>query len=273
MNGPNVNILDLLIIDFLGNFEEQGGVHGPVVDKHTGGADAHRVHPGHVLRGGFQGGDDAVIVIVRVGVGFGEPDHLLGVNRLAVDDGGNFPVGPARVKADAAALHMAADGLGGILGGGNIVHQHHLKRMLENAGHVIPVKFLLASGTVDGFQVLADTRVAADVNLEAALHPEDGFYQALDVIVVGLSHLRCAVDEGPAGGHLAVGPLHGDAHRLFCRSQEGAVKPHEGDKVRVQGRPVFQFHIDAKTIHSDSPLSSHLICGYAVGEGQCLQCS
>ena len=150
---------------------------------------------------------------------------------------------------------MAADGLGGVLGLGDVVHQHHLEGMLKDVGHVIPVELLLSSGAVDGFQVFADACVAADINLEAALHPEDGFHQALNVIVVGLGHLRCAVDEGVAGGHLAVRPLHGDAHGLLCRGQEGAVEAHEGDKVRVQGRRVFQSHIDAKTIHNDSPLS------------------
>ena len=34
-----------------------------------------------------------------------------------------------------------------------------------------------------------------------------------------------------------------------------AVEPHEWDKVRVQGRRVLESHIDAKTIHNDSPLS------------------
>ena len=265
MNGPDVDILDLFVVNFLGDLEEEGGVHGPVVDEHARGADAHRVHPGHVLRSGFQGGDNAVIVVIRVGVGLGEPDHFLGVDGFPVDDGGDLPVASARVEADPAALHGAADGLGGVLGSGNLVHQDHLEGVLKDAGHVIPVEFLLAPGAVNGFQILANARVAADIDLETTLHPEDGFHQPFDVVVVGPGHLRRAVDEGLAGGHLAVGPLHGDAHRLLCRGQEGAVEAHEGDKVRVQGRRVFQVHLDAKTIHNDSPLSIRLICGPAAG--------
>ena len=41
-------------------------------------------------------------MIVGVLGDLGEPDHLLGVDALPVNDGGDFAVGPAGVKADAA---------------------------------------------------------------------------------------------------------------------------------------------------------------------------
>ena len=44
------------------------------------------------------------------------------------------------------------------------------------------------------------------------------------------------MDEGPAGGHLSVRALHGDAYRLFRAGQEGAVVAQQGDELRVQGR-------------------------------------
>ena len=67
--------------------------------------------------------------------------------------------------------------------------------------------------------------------------------------MVRLRHLRRAVDEGVAGGHLAVGPLHGDAHRLFRVRQESAVEAQQGDKLRVQGRDVLELHRDTKSVH------------------------
>ena len=155
---------------------------------------------------------------------------------------------------------MAADGLGGVLGLGNLIHQNDLKGVLKDAGHVVPVELLLSAGAVDGSQVLADPRVAADIDLEAALHPQDGLDNPLDVVVVGLSHLGGAVDKGMAGGHLAVRPLHGNSYGLLCPGQEGAVKTHQGNKLRVQNGGVLQLHVDAKSVHGDSPLSSRLKC-------------
>ena len=114
--------------------------------------------------------------------------------------------------------------------------------MLKDGGHVVPVELLPAAGAVDAPEILRDALVAADVDLEAALHPQDGLDQAVDIVVVRLGHLRGAVDKGAAGGHLPVGPLHGDAHRLFGGLQEGAVKAHEGNKFRVQRGNVLQLN-------------------------------
>ena len=144
---------------------------------------------------------------------------------------------------------MAAHGLGRVLGRGDAVHQHHLKGVLKDVGHVVPVKSLLPTGAVCLFQVVEHALVPADVDLEAALHPQDGFHQAVDIVVVRLLHLRRAVDEGAAGGHLAVRPLHGDAHGLLGVRQEGLVKAQQGDKVRVQGRDMLELYRDTVSVH------------------------
>ena len=112
LDGPDVDVLHLGVKQVLGDLQEQGGHHGAVLNVDAGGGHAHRIHPGHVGRGGLQGGDDSLIVVVRVGGGLGEPHHLLGEDGLSVDDGGHLPVGAARVKADAAALQMPAYGAG-----------------------------------------------------------------------------------------------------------------------------------------------------------------
>ena len=118
-DGPDVDVLHLGVEQILGHLQEQGGHHGAVLDVDAGGGHAHRVHPGHVGGGGLQGGDDALIVVVRVGGDLGEPHHLLGEHGLPVDDGGHLPVGPAGVEADAAAAQVAAHGLGIALLGGH----------------------------------------------------------------------------------------------------------------------------------------------------------
>ena len=79
-------------------------------------AEAATVKPGHFGSSGAEGFHDLVVVISGVGLGLGMPDHLLGVHALAVDDGADFPVGAACVKADAAAVHVSADGHGSLVG-------------------------------------------------------------------------------------------------------------------------------------------------------------
>ena len=184
-------------------------------------------------------------MIVRVGIDLGEPDHFLGIDSLSVDDGGNLPVGAACVKADAAAAEMAADFLGGVLALGHLVHQQHLKGMLKDVCHVVPVEFLLAAGAVDAAKVIINHLIAADIDAEAALHPEDELHQPVDVEAVGLLHLRGAVDEGVIAGHLSLCPLHRNGDRLFRGGQKGLVKKMQGDKPGVQLRAVF--HVDVYT--------------------------
>ena len=250
-DGPDIDVLDLRLIEVLGDFEEEGGHHGPVVDVDPGGADAHRVHPGHVGGGGLQGGDDAVVVIVGVRVDLGQPDDLLGEDRLAVDDGGDLPVGAARVEADAAALQMAAHGLGGVMALGDGVRQHHLEGMLVDPRHEVPVELPLPAPAVDGAEVVIDAPVV-HVDPEAALHPQGRLHQAVDVVPVRLRLLRRAVDEGPGGGDLPVRALYGDGHGLFRGLQEGGVEPQDGDELRIELGDVLDLDGDAETFHRRS---------------------
>ena len=86
--------------------------------------------------GGFQCGDNAVIVVIGVGIDFGQPDHLFGEDGLAVDDRGDLAVGSAGVEADAAALQMTAHGLGAVARFGNLIHQNDLEGLFKNAACV-----------------------------------------------------------------------------------------------------------------------------------------
>ena len=252
-DGADVDILYLGVEQVLGHLEEEGGVHGAVLDVDTGGTDAHRVHPGHMLGGGLHGGDDAVIVVIRVGIHLGEPDHLLGVDRLPVHHGGDLPVAAAGVEADAAAVHVAADGLGVVLGLRDLVAEHHLEGVLKDVAHVVEVEVLAAGEAEVLLEILAGGLAPRHVDLVAALHPKDGLDQAVEIVPVGLGHLRGVVDEGVADGHLAAGPLHGDVHRLFGGGQEGPVELEDGQKIRVQRGKVFYRYLDASSFHVSLP--------------------
>ena len=65
-------------------------------------------------------GYDAVIMVLGVCLELGEPDDFLGIDALAVNHGGDLPVGAAGVEADAAAVQIAADGFGDLVGSGAI---------------------------------------------------------------------------------------------------------------------------------------------------------
>ena len=110
---------------------------------------------------------------------------------------------------------MAADGLRGALLLGDLVAEHHLEGALVHAGHEVGVKGPLAGEGEGLLQVVVDVLVAADIDLEAALHPQHGLDQTVGIVVVGLAHLRGAVDIGVAHGYLAAGALHREGDRLF----------------------------------------------------------
>ena len=158
--GPDIDVLYLLVELVFGHLQEQGGYHSPVVDVDAGGGDAHRIHPGHLLGGGLESGDDAVIVIVGVLGDLGEPDHFLGVDGLAVDDSGHLAVAAAGVEAHPAARQMAADSLGGARLLGDLVAEDHLEGALVHAGHEVGVKGPGAAGGEGLFQIVVNVLVA-----------------------------------------------------------------------------------------------------------------
>ena len=145
---------------------------------------------------------------------------------------------------------MAADGLGRILALRQGIGQQHLKGMFKNAGHILPVKGLAAAGRIGLFQVSIDALVPTDIDPEAALHPEDGLDQAVDVIAVRLVHGRSAMDKSLHSGHLPVGPLHSDAHALLRAGEEGLVEAVQRNEAGVQLRNIADVNVDAKMFHS-----------------------
>ena len=252
-DGADVDVLHLGVEEILGHLEEQGGHHGAVLDVDAGGGHAHRVHPGHVLGGGLEGGDDALVVVVGILGDLGIPDHLLGEHGLPVDDGGHLPVASAGVEADAAAAQVAAHGLGIALLGGHGVAVHHLKGLLIHVGHELGVKAPLAAHAVGGLHGLINVLAAAEIDLEAAHIPQHGLDEPIHIVGVGLRHVRRAVDKGLVHGHLAAGPLHGDVQGLPGVLQKRGAELAQGQETGVQLRHVFDRHFNTQMLHSDTP--------------------
>ena len=263
LHGADVDVLDLLVEVVLGHLQEQGGAHGTVVDVHAGGGDTHGVHPGHMLGGGLESGHDDVIVIVGVSSNFGEPDDLLGEDGLTVDDGGHLAVRATRVKADAAAVQMAAHGDGLIQRLGNVLGVDHLEGLFKHVGHEVPVKGAGTLGAVGGLQILIHLLVV-DIDLIAALHPQLGLDQTVNVVAVGLVHLGGAVNKGVVGGHLLIGTLYGDGDGLFRRGQKSTVEVEQGNKLGVENGGVFDLNRNTISFHGTS--SYFLINGNIVRE-------
>ena len=155
------------------------------------------------------------------------------------------------------ALQMAADGLGGVLGLGHLVGEHHLEGLLEDAGHKVPVEFPFAPLAVDAAEVVVQVLVVG-VDLKAALEPQGRLDHPVDVVPVGLGHLGGAVDEGAEGGHLAVGPLHSYGDGLLRSGQKGLVEFQNGDKVRVQRGDILDLNIDVISFHIENLQSFQL---------------
>ena len=134
---------------------------------------------------------------------------------------------------------MAADSLGGARLLGDLVAEDHLEGALVHAGHEVGVKGPGAAGGEGLFQIVVNVLVPADIHLEAALHPQHGLDQAVDVVLVGLAHLRGAVDEGVTHRHLAAGALQGNGDRLLRRLKLDTVLIHDKSPPKIFGSPSF----------------------------------
>ncbi len=279
---PVVHGLDL-VPAAAGHLVEDAGDHGSVADEGAGAGYADGVHPGHLGGGGLQGFYDAVELVGGILVQLGIPDHFLGVDALAVDHSGNFAVGSACVKADAAAVQMTADGHGLLVGlgagiqgqiydlqmlfvqleeevvvkgalavfllvglGAGIQGQiYDLQMLFVQLEEEVVVKGALAVFGVSVLQLLGDVRAAADGHPEATDGPQQELHIPLHIAVVRLCHFGGAVDEGAVDGDLALIPLNGDGKGLV-RALEVCFGPYaEGDETGVEDGDVLHFVVNA----------------------------
>ena len=211
-----------------------------------------------MLRRGLESGDYALVVVVGVLGDLGIPHDLLGEYALAVDDRADLAVASAGVEADAAAVHVAAHGLRIAVLGGHGVAEHHLEGALVDIGHEVRVKLTRAAGAIGVLYGLVHGLAAAYIDLEAALHPEKHLYQAVNVVLVRLVHLRCAVDEGVVHRYFSAGALHGQRDGLGGSAEKGGEKFAQGDEAGVELRQVFDGDFDSKVVHNIYVL---LFCG------------
>ena len=160
---------------------------------------------------------------------------------------------PPSRKADAAAAQVAAHSLGIALLGRHLVAVHHLKGLLIDVGHEVGVKGAGAAHAVGGLHGLIYGLIAAEVHLEATLHPEQHLDDAVHIVDVGLGHVRSAVDKGFVYRYLTSGPLHRDVQRLFGVLQKGGAELSQGEKTGVQFRHVFYWDFNSKMLHCISP--------------------
>ena len=200
-------------------------------------------------RGALERGHDAVVVVLGVRVGLGEPDHFLVIHALPVDDGADLTIAAAGVEADPAALQMSADGLGGVLFRRQFVRVDHFKGALIDVGHEVEVKVPAALVRVGGFKMFEHGPVPGHVDPEPPLHPQQGLHQPVEIIPVRGGVFRRAVDAGVHPGDLPVGPLQGDAHGLRRRLEKGPIEQPHGDEPGIEFGMVGHGDGDAVQIH------------------------
>ena len=205
---------------------------------------------------GLEGGNNPVIVVIRVRGSLGEPDDLLGVDALSVNDGGHLPVRPACIETNAAAVQVAANRLGAVLGRGQGVAEDHLKGVFKDVCHIVPVESLAAIGGKVLLHGVVNVLASPDIDSEPALHPEHRLHDTVDIVAVRLPVFRRTVNKGFTDRHLSASPLHGQAQGLFGVLQKRLVELVQGQEVRVQLGRVEQGHLNTKTIHILFPPSN-----------------
>ena len=133
---------------------------------------------------------------------------------------------------------MAADGDGGLVCLRQLLGRavDDLERHFIDVLHELYVERALAREGIGALQALRQRAVAADPDAEAADGPQQEFYIALDIAIIGLGHFRRAVDLRLTDGDLALIALERDGQGLF-RAPGIGLEPHaEGDKVRIELR-------------------------------------
>ena len=179
------------------------------------------------------------------------PDDLLRVDCLAVHDGGDFPIGAAGVKADAAAVCMTADPSGLFAGSGEmrLVRDYNFKGALIDVLHKADVEFPLPTRAVFVLHTLCDRVVAAEGNFPAADAPEKHLDKALDKAHIRLGEFRAA-QLRLKHGNKAVFALHGDFERAGSFFQVGLCPHAERNDVRIERGQVFDRIFNAQILHS-----------------------
>ena len=179
------------------------------------------------------------------------PDDFFRVDGLAVHDGGDFAVRAARVKADAAAVRVAARFFRLFVRGREVrfVRNHNFKRPLIDILHKAHVKFARAAHAVCVLHPLCDRVVAAEIHAPAADRPEEHLHKALDKARIRLGKFRAA-ELRLKHGNKAVFTFDSDPERLSSVFQIGLRPNAERNEVLVQQGLIFQGVCNTEIVHS-----------------------
>ena len=175
------------------------------------------------------------------------PHDLLRIDHFPIHHGADLPVRPAGIKADAAAVHVAANGTGAFVCLRTLFQRqiNDLQRALVELLEKVAVKGPDALRGIVLLQPPGDLRAAADIHPEAADGPQQEFYIPLHIPVIRLCHSICAVDHCPADGKIALFPFYGNGDGL-PRTLAVGIRPNpKGNKTGVQLRYVFHSIWDA----------------------------
>ena len=111
------------------------------------------------------------------------PHHLFAEHDLAVDDRAGLAVARAEIKADAAAVEVAAERRGHLLGIRHSLGARHdyLERVLVDAAHEVEIELARSCRRIDRLDVLPDCGWTAHVKLPPTALPQQGLHEPLDV--------------------------------------------------------------------------------------------
>ena len=179
------------------------------------------------------------------------PDHFLGIHHLAVDDSGNLPVRAAGIKADPAAVGVAADGTGGFVRSGAFAQGQiqNLQRTLVELLEEIKVESTLALRGVCSLKLFGDVAAAADIHFETADGPQQELHIAFHEAIVSGSHFCRAVDFRVADGDEAFVPLNSDGNILGGTLFVFVHPNTKGNEAGIQLGAVLQVKRNTKIIH------------------------
>ena len=124
--------------------------------------------------------------------------------------------------------------------------------MLEHIAHVVKVEIPLAAGGVVGLHGVAHGLVSGQIHPEAALRPQQGLDDPVDIVHIRIKPLRGAVDFRAVDGHLTAGALHSHIKGFCGIGQEAFVEPAQRNELRIQRGQMFYGNVDSKMFHNNS---------------------
>ena len=163
----------------------------------------------------------------------------------------DFTIGAARVKADAAAIRVAANFTRLLMRLREMcfIAEHDLKRPLIHVLHKTGIKGALAGLRVFRLHLRSQRIIAAKIHAPAADGPEQHFDHTLGIAIVCLGKFRAA-QLGLIDRHKAVLALDSDFEGLVCALEIGFCPYAEGNEVLVQHRLIFDGISNLQIFHT-----------------------